>query len=70
MAAWEAFLSELLDQTPEKDFKTSDVVARLRTEGNTLRTVLPEDLGFSLFLLVRLGGNGLRLCFAVPVSVN
>jgi hypothetical protein len=45
MAAWEAFLSELLDQMPGAGFKTSDVVTRLRTEGNTLRAVLPEDLG-------------------------
>jgi hypothetical protein len=30
---------------PGAGFKTSDVVTRLRTEGNTLRAVLPEDLG-------------------------
>ena len=44
MAAWEAFLSALLEQMPRAGFKVADVVARLRDDP-PLRTVLPEDIG-------------------------
>lgn len=44
-AAWEAFLSGLLEQMPKTGFKVADVIDHLRSDGNSLRVCLPEDLG-------------------------
>jgi hypothetical protein len=44
MAAWEAFLSALLEQMPRAGFKVADVVVRLRDDPS-LRAALPEDVG-------------------------
>jgi hypothetical protein len=43
-AAWEAFLIQLHERMPRSGFKGSEVVSRVREDGE-LRAVLPEDLG-------------------------